>query len=539
MNLIKAMATVAGLTGLSRIAGFVRDILTAAILGAGPLADAFFVALKLPNFFRRVTAEGAFSVAFVPIYAKRLESEGEEKATLLASNAFMVMLSLLSVFTLLALLAMPYIIMALAPGFDPASVDPCLLQGALCSRTEPWEMDMRYFMAVEFSRITFPYLLLMSLTALLGGVLNAHERFAPFAFAPVLFNVSLIVALLLSNYFESAGHALSWGLLAAGVFQLAFLWACTKRAGVNIKIARPRIDVDTKKIFAVMGPAVIGAGVVHINLFADLIIASFLGEGSISYLYYADRLNQLPLGVVGIAVGTALLPMLSKAMTKENGGEAKHLFNRALEYCLLLALPAAVALAVMPLTLITVLFERGAFSAEDSMITANVLVCYAIGLPAYIAIKVFSTAHWARHDTKTPVKISVVATLLNIGLSLVFIQFMGVAGIALATGLTGWVQFIAHVRVLKDHSHAQLDQTFKRNILKIILSSCVMAAALYILGALLHSWVFEGTLLYQLMALTILVVGGMFVYAMSILLSGAVQVRDVKTYLIKGKGQRS
>ena len=205
-----------------------------------------------------------------------------------------------------------------------------------------------------------------------------------------------------------------------------------------------------------MGPAVIGAGVVHINLFADVIIASFLQGGSISYLYYADRLNQLPLGVVGIAVGTALLPMLSRAMTKEDKTQAKDLFNRSLEYCLLLALPAAIALLVMPLTLITVLFERGAFDATDSLISSGVLRAYAIGLPSYIAIKVFSTAHWAREDTKTPVRISVIATLLNIVLSIALVQFIGVAGIALGTAITGWLQFVLHIRALKDHEAAHL-----------------------------------------------------------------------------------
>lgn len=515
MKLAKAMVTVAGMTGLSRIAGFIRDILTAAYLGAGPIADAFFVALKLPNFFRRVTAEGAFSIVFVPLYSKKLEQENQETADAFAGNAFMVMLCALSVFTLLALLCMPIIIMGIAPGF----ID------------EPDKFNS----AVEFSRITFPYLLLMSLTALLGGVLNAIDRFAPFAFAPVLFNLSLIAALLLSTHFETVGHALSYGLFCAGILQFVFLWACAKRAGVKIKLKRPQINADIKKVFLLMGPAVIGAGVMHINLFVDLMLASVLQGGSISYLYYADRLNQLPLGVVGIAVGTALLPMLSRAMTKTDSAEATHLFNRALEYCLLLALPAAIALAVMPLTLITVLFERGAFTPEDSAITANVLRAYAIGLPAYIAIKVFSTAHWAREDTKTPVKISIIATLANIALSILFIQFIGVIGIALATGLTGWLQFYMHVHALKTHPSASFDEKFMRNIPKIILSSCIMGAAVFILSALLKDTTFEGTTLMQIGALFLLVIGGMAVYSLSILMSGAVKRSDIKKYLLNKK----
>jgi len=513
MKLAKAMVTVAGMTGLSRVAGFARDMLTAAFLGAGPVADAFFVALKLPNFFRRVTAEGAFSIVFVPMYSKRMEAQSKEEADAFASNAFMMMLAVLSVFTLMALMFMPYIIAGIAPGFKD---DP-----------------VRSSLALEMCRITFPYLLLMSLTALLGGVLNAMNRFAPFAFAPVLFNLSLIAALLMSSHFETAGHAMSWGLLTAGVLQLLFLYVCAKRAGVRLKLAKPKFNGDIKKVLRLMGPAVIGAGVVHINLFADLILASFLEQGSISYLYYADRLNQLPLGVVGIAVGTALLPMLSKAMVKDNKDEAKALFSRAMEYCLLLALPAAIALGVMPLTLITVLFERGAFEASDSMMTANVLRAYAIGLPAYIAIKVFSTAHWAREDTKTPVRISVAATILNIVLSIILIQFIGVVGIALSTGLTAWLQFYLHLRALKDHDSAKFDAQFMRNMPKIILSSCIMGGAVYISAALLKGFTFGGSDVVQFAGLFVIVIGGMAVYGASILITGAVKPVEVKKYLLR------
>ena len=505
------MATVAGLTGLSRVFGFIRDILTAAILGAGPVADAFFVALKLPNFFRRVTAEGAFSVAFVPLYSEKLEKESREEADAFASNAFMVMLLILAGFTCLALAGMPYILHVLAPGFVGD--------------------DLRFDLAVELSRITFPYLLLMSLTALLGGVLNALNRFAPFAVAPVLFNLCLIGALLTSGAFETVGHALSYGVLFAGALQLVWLLIAAKRAKVNLKFKKPVFNTDIKKVFKLMGPGVIGAGVMHINLFADMVIASFLGTGAISYLYYADRLNQLPLGVVGIAVGTALLPMLSSALAKGDVEEGRGLFNRALEMCLLLALPAAAALFVIPELLIHVLFERGAFEAEDTSVTAMVLRCYAIGLPAYIAIKVFSTAHWARQDTMTPVKISVVATILNIALSLILIQFMGVAGIALATGLTGWLQFGAHLWFLRGVETAKFDAQFKSSALKIIGASFVMAVLVFN-GAMYFD--FDGKLANTLL-LGGLVVGGMVVYASFVLKSGAVDPLILKRLMKKDK----
>ena len=518
MNLMKAMATVAGMTGLSRIAGFVRDILTAAYLGAGPVGDAFFVALKLPNFFRRVTAEGAFSIAFVPIYSRKMEQNSSEDADLFASNAFMVMLSILSVVTLIIMMMMPYVIKLIAPGFAD---DP-----------------MRVSLSIELARITFPYLLLMSLTALLGGVLNALNRFAPFAFAPVLFNVSLITFLLLSDHFETTGHALSCGVLVAGFLQLFFLWCCAKRAGVKIVFAFPKMDIDIRKLLKVMGPAVLGAGVVHINLFADLILASFLETGAISYLYYADRLNQLPLGVVGIAVGTALLPMLSRAMTRDDTQHAMDLFNRALEACLLLALPAAIALAVIPLSLVSVLFERGAFDATDSQMTANVLMAYALGLPAYIAIKVFSTAHWARGDTKTPVRISIISTLINIVMSVILIQYIGVVGIALATGLTGWLQFYLHVTALRDHPSAKFDNRFLVNMPKIILSSCLMGFGVYILAALLQNFIFDASLLFQIIGLATVIIMGSVIYGASIILTGVVKPQDIKKLILK-KGQKT
>lgn len=515
MKLLKAMATVAGLTGISRILGFIRDIMTAAILGAGPVADAFIVALKLPNFFRRVTAEGAFSVSFVPLYTKKLETEGEAAADGFASNTFAVMTAFLAPFTIGAMVAMPWVIYAIAPGFEPG--------------------EERYDLAVEYTRVTFPYLILMSLTALLGGVLNARGRFAPFAAAPILFNLTLIVALYCASpHLATPGHALSWGLLAAGILQLVGLFLCIKWQKINIRPRLPRIDADIKRLFKIMGPGVIGAGVVHVNLFADIIIASLLEEGAISYLYYADRLNQLPLGIVGIAVGTALLPMLSQALSAGKGEEAQHLFNRALEVCLLLALPAAAALMIAAEPLIRVLFERGAFTGEATLKTAHVLMGYALGLPAYIASKVFSTAYWSRHDTTTPVKISIFCALLNIALALCFIQFIGVGGIALATGLVGWVQFFLLKRGLKAMEASAFDQRFRRAAPRIVLSTCIMGAALYITALVSHDY-YDGTALQKTLALVALVGTGLITYGLAATLTGAVNLNELKKYMTRRK----
>lgn len=513
MKLLNAIAKVGSLTGVSRVLGFIRDILTAAILGAGPVADAFFVALKLPNLFRRVTAEGAFSVAFVPLYSENLEKEGQDKASIFASNAFSVMLMFLVPFTLLAVIFMPYIIYAIAPGFHD---DP-----------------LRQDMAIELSRITFPYLLLMSLTALLGGVLNAHEKFAPFAAAPIFFNACLILALLVFTAFtETAGHALSYGIALAGIVQLVWLTYHIKKSGLRIQIKKPELTVNIKKLFKLMGPGVIGAGVVQINLFADLIIASLLAGGSISYLYYADRLNQLPLGMVGIAVGTALLPMLSKAIAKGDKVETQHLFNRALEICLLLALPAAAALFVIPETLISTLFERGEFDRYDSVMAAKVLMGYAIGLPAYVAAKVFQTGYWSNQDTKTPVKISIIITVCNIILSLALIWPFGVAGIAISTGLVGWLQLALLYRGLRKHDTLKFDVRFKRHIFKIIFSTVIMGSIILVVDNYFKMYIpwSEWARIGYLLALVAL---GLIVYAASVMTTGAVKIDEIKRYLPK------
>ncbi len=511
MKLLKAMATVAGLTGLSRVFGFIRDILMAAILGAGPIADAFFVALKLPNFFRRVTAEGAFSASFVPLYSEKLEKDGPGKADDFAANAFAVMLAVLVPFTIVALFAMPWLIYGIAPGFGGEGV--------------------RYEAAVELSRITFPYLLLMSLTALLGGVLNARERFAPFATAPILFNLCLIGALLFgADALETPGHALAWGVFAAGLVQLAWLVWHIKRAGITPRMYLPRFNADVKKLFALMGPNVISAGAMHINLLADLIIASWLAPGAISYLFYADRLNQLPLGLVGIAVGTALLPMLSRALAAGDAGKAQNLFNRAMEICLILALPAAVALILVPEELIGALFERGAFTGQDTIVTAQVLMGYAVGLPAYVCAKVFQSAFWARQDTVTPAKISIICTGLNIAMTLVLIQFIGVAGIALATGLAGWAQFFLLQRALGKIEEARYDTRFLSRLPRIILAACLMGAVVYSAAYGLQSLFASDNTLHQVTALCAMVGAGLISYALAILAIRALTFDDFKTY---------
>lgn len=516
MKLVRAMATVGGMTILSRLFGFARDILTAAFLGAGPAADAFFVALKLPNFFRRITAEGAFSVSFVPIFSDELARNGEEEAKNFAENAQAVMIAILVPFSMIVMLAMPWVIYLIAPGFG-GDADPT-----------------RYDLAVELSRITFPYLLMMSLVALMGGVLNSLDSFAPFAVAPVFFNACLILALLvLTPYLETAGHAMAWGVVAAGVVQLLWMiWACWRK-GFVLRLRRPKLTVRIRRLFRLMGPGVFGAGVVQINLFVDIFLASLLPAGAISYLYYADRLYQLPLSVVGIAIGTALLPMLTREISSGNKKEAVGLFSKSLEYSLLLSLPSAVALIALAYPIMSTLFERGAFDAEASRASAWTLAAYAFGLPCFISIKILNTAFYARENTKTPVKYAMISVATNIVFGLLLIKPFAQAGIALGTSLSSWLHVVMLSRSLYRRGFLQVEQRFFSRLGRIAFSAAVMGAVIGFLAWKLFGAFIEGPQLCRISVLLLLIAMGCGVYGYFIHRLGVLHLRDLKLLVKK------
>ncbi|MAS86739.1 MAG: murein biosynthesis integral membrane protein MurJ [Micavibrio sp.] len=503
MRLFKALATVSLLTSLSRIGGFIRDIIMAAVLGAGPVADAFFIALKMPNMFRRITAEGALTVAFVPTYTEKQEREGQDSASDYAGTVAGVLSAVLIPFSILIIWLMPYVMGLLAPGFEIG--------------------ETRYTYGVEFSRITFFYLTLMSLAALMGGVMNAHNRFVPFAAAPVLFNVCLIGGLLISGYFDTVGHALSWAVLFSGVLQFIFLWVCMKAYKIRFNFKKPIFNSDIKKLFKLMGPGVVGAGVAQINLFVDVILASLLPAGAISALYYADRLNQLPLGIVGVAIGTALLPMMARAVSANDTQRASQLFFKSLFFGLLLALPAAVALGCISNTLIGGLFERGEFTADNTALTANVLKAYAIGLPAFILTKVYATFYFSRQDTITPVKISAVTTILNTLMSLAAINYLGIIGIALATSVAMWIQIFIYVFITRHEIILQPTETKK--ILATVLCAGLMGACL-----LLGNYMIVMPILVKMF---VLVAIGIASYTFFVFITGVFSIKEIKNYLKK------
>jgi len=418
--MLRAVATVGGWTAASRLLGFVRDILVAAALGAGPAADAFVVALKLPNFLRRLFGEGAFAAAFVPLFAGTLASEGQAAARQVAEGALSVLLAVLAALTVFTILFMPQAMALLAPGFldDP----------------------VRFPLAVELTRITFPYVMLVCLAAAMSGVLNGLDRFAAAAAAPVLFNLALIGGVLIAQ--ETGGsvaHGLAWGVAAAGVLQVLALAVALARAGMPLGLPAPRLTPEVRLLLRRMGPGAIGAGVTQINLMVDVIIASFLPAGAIAFLYYADRVNQLPLGVIGTAVGTAVLPRLSREVRAGEGEAATATLNRAIELALLLTVPSAVGLGVAASPIIAVLFGGGAFGYAEVAATAAALTAYATGLPAYVLVKVLAPAFFARGDTRSPVEIAAGCVVLNIGLTLALIGPFSHVGIALATALSAVV----------------------------------------------------------------------------------------------------
>src|SRR5579883_794103 len=458
MALLRSVATVGGYTMVSRVLGFVREVLTATFLGASPVSDAFFVALRLPNMFRSLFAEGAFSAAFVPIFAGMIAKDGRPAAQRFAEEALAALLTALLLFTLAGEILTPLILRVIAPGF---AADP-----------------EKFQLATELTRIMFPYLLFISLVALQGGVLNSVERFAATAVTPVLLNLFLIAALILVR--PPTGHALAWAVTAAGVAQFVWLVMSCSQAGLPLSLPRPRLTPAVKKLLRVMLPGVLGSGITQVNLVVSTAVASLLPTGAVSYLYYADRLNQLPLAVVGIAVGTAILPPLSRQVRTGDEAGAVQTQNRGLELALLLTVPAAVALGVLARPILAALFERGAFGPVEVHATAGALAAYAAGLPAFVLVKVLAPAFFARHDTATPVKVAMVAVVANLVLTLtlgVALPFAHV-GIASATSAAGWINALSLLWLLHRRAHFRLDARSRSRIPRILAASFLMGIVL-------------------------------------------------------------
>lgn len=514
MPLFRAIATVGGLTMLSRIAGFGRDLLIARYLGAGPVADAFFVALRLPNFFRSLFAEGAFTAGFLPLFSRTEATEGRAAAQAFAESALAVLLPALLVFSVLAQLAMPAVIALLAPGFidDPD----------------------RFGLSVTLTVITFPYLLFISLAALYGAMLNSVGRFAAMAATPVLLNLVMIAGVvLLTPSLPNAGHALAWSVFGGGIAQFLWLVWEARRAGLGLRLRRPRLTEKVKRLFRLVLPAAIGAGATQINLVVGLMLASLLPAGAVSYLFYADRINQLTVGVVGVAIATALLPTISAQLARGETDAAIANQNRAIEFGLLLSLPAAAALIAVPFPVISILFQRGAFDAATAAATAAALLAYAIGLPGYVLTRTLTPGFHARQDTATPVKLAAIAIIVNLGGGVLLMQVLGHVGLALATALAAIVNTLLLGATLWRRGHWQPDARLKSRAWRILAAALAMAAALLAADRwLLPGW-YAGGEAWRIAALLVLVGGGLAVYLGAALLLGATRPAEWRAMLRK------
>jgi putative peptidoglycan lipid II flippase len=506
MKLYRSFLTVGGMTMVSRVLGFVRDILIAAVLGTGAVADAYFVAFRFPNLFRRLFAEGAFNAAFVPLFAKRLDGEGDAAAREFAEQALAMLLAALLVTTAVAEISMPWLMYLIAPGFAAS----------------PEKFDL----AVLLTRIAFPYLLFVSLVALLSGVLNALGRFAVAAAAPTLLNIVLIgvlsgVAMAGWGDTPRAGIAITWGVAAAGLLQLVVLGFWARHVGFGLRLKMPKINADMRRLIRLGIPGVIAGGITQVNIVIGTIIAS-LQDSAVSWLYYADRIYQLPLGIVGIAIGVVLLPELSKQLRADDGDGALSSLNRSLEFSSLLTLPAAIALIVVPTPIIQVLFERGAFAASDTPATAAALMAFAVGLPAFVVIKVLSPAFFAREDTRTPMIFAGVSVVVNVVGSLALFYWIGHVGIAVATSLAGWTNAALLAVSLSRRGGFKLDDRLRALAGPMLLSCVAMGAFLWAAATGLSGWFGpENGLLVQVAALGVLVVGGLLVYGLACQLTGA------------------
>ncbi|MBE3638036.1 murein biosynthesis integral membrane protein MurJ [Mangrovicoccus algicola] len=522
IRLITGFVTVGGWTMASRLLGFARDILLAVFLGAGPVAEAFLVAFALPNMFRRFFAEGAFNMAFVPMFSKRVDDPAKARA--FAQEAFSGLGFVLLIFSAAGVIAMPLLVMAMAAGFAG---------------------DVRFELAVEFGRVCFFYILFISLAALLTGVLNAVGHFAAGAAAPVVLNVILVAALVLAQSGLipvsprageiaglHSGRVLVWGVLAAGIGQFLLMWWIARRHGFRMGITRPRLSPDMRQLVRVAVPAALAGGVVQINLLVGRQVASYF-DGAVAWLAYADRLYQLPLGVVGIAVGVVLLPDLSRRLAAGDEAGSRHGLSRAGEFALALTLPATAALIAIPGPLVSVLFERGAFDASDSAATALAVAVYGAGLPAFVLQKVMQPLYFAREDTVRPFRYAVWAMVINAGVAIGLAPFIGFIAAAWGTTLAGWAMVGLLWWGARDMGLvAKFDDRLRRRIPRQVLASAIMGGVLVIAAGLLRDMLATGG--WRYLALLGLVVLGMVSYAIASHLTGAFTLRDLKSATRRG-----
>jgi putative peptidoglycan lipid II flippase len=492
MNLLKSLATISSLTLVSRILAFVRDVLIARIFGAGMATDAFFVAFKLPNLLRRLFAEGAFSQAFVPIFGEYKNRRGHEETQLLVDHVTTMLALILFAVTLIGIIAAPILVFISAPGFlkDTAKFD----------------------LTVQLLRITTPYIFFISLVAVSAGILNTYNKFWVPAFAPILLNLCFIgAALWLAPYFDPPILALAWAVFIAGIVQLAFQIPFLKKIGMLPKIRFSLKDAGMRRVIRQMGPAVFGVSIAQISLIINTIFASFLVAGSVSWLYYADRLMEFPSGMLGVALGSILLPSLSKCYASNNIAEYSRLLDWGLRLTIMLTLPAALALGMIAVPLLSTFFQRGAFDAHDVLMTSYALIGYSVGLIGMILVKILAPGFYARQDIKTPVKIGIVTLLATQAMNALFIGWIQHAGLALSIGLGACLNSAILFRYLRKRGIYQPEPGWAKFFLKVGIAVAALAITLWFGMGSEQSWL-TGSGWSRILRLAGLVAGGVAVY---------------------------
>ncbi|HEY3794764.1 MAG TPA: murein biosynthesis integral membrane protein MurJ [Bradyrhizobium sp.] len=490
--------TVGGYTLLSRLTGLARDIMLAAFLGAGPIADAFYVAWRLPNVFRAIFAEGAFNTAFIPAYAHVHGKGGENSARLFASHIFTLLFLSQVILLVVAWLFMPQVISLLAPGFADDS-------------------EQRH-LAIELTRITFPYLLLITLVTLYGGMLNVMHRYASASAASIFLNISMMATLALAAWFPSVGHAAAWGVLISGFLQYFLLAGDLARHGGLPRFAPLRLDEDVRAFFRAIGPATLGSMGTQVAIFADTIIATFLPAGALSALYYAERLYQLPIGVIGIAIGTVLLPEMSRRITAGDDAGAMASQRRAFEFTLLASVPFVAAFVTVPDVIMRAVFLRGAFTKADAAAAGATLAAYAVGLIPFVMIRSAVSAFYARKDTATPVKASLTGLAVNLALKVLLMGSLAQVGLALATATGAWINLLLVLGFAVRAGYLEFDKPLAQSLAKFAACGVVLAAALWLAAKLAGAYLAHLPLLRDETILLVLIVVGAIVYGGSILL---------------------
>ncbi|WP_291993757.1 murein biosynthesis integral membrane protein MurJ [Candidatus Accumulibacter sp. ACC003] len=507
MNLLKTLATVSSMTLLSRILGFVRDFVIARTFGAGALTDAFFVAFKLPNLLRRLFAEGAFSQAFVPVLGEYKNKRGSDETRQLVDRVLSLLLLVVLAVTAAGMAGASLLVYVSAPGF---ASDP-----------------EKFALTVQLTRITFPYILFMSLVALAGGVLNTWSRFAVPAFTPVLLNVSFILmALFAAPHFDPPILALAWAVFLGGALQLAFQLPALQRIGMLPRFSLNLHDEGVRRIFRLMAPAVLGVSVAQVSLLLNTVFASFLATGSVSWLYYADRLMEFPAGLLGAALGTVLLPSLAKYHAAERHDDYSQLLDWGLRLTFLLAAPAALALAILAVPLIVTLFHHGAFTATDVFMTRNALLAYSVGLLGLILVKVLAPGFYARQNIRTPVKIALLSLVVTQALNLVLIGWLQHAGLALSIGLAATLNASLLYIGLRRHAIYTPQPGWPLFYGRLALALAAMGAALWLTAGEASVWL-DWRLSERLLRLALVVTFGVAVYFATLWVAGF-RLRDFR-----------